>query len=101
MASHEAVCHSVGEYVRGAVHTNGIESFWAILKRAHKGVYHKMSPKHLDRYARGFAGKHNCRGMDALGRMRHVAARLRGRRLTYRALIAPNGLPSGARPISM
>ena len=99
MQRHEAVCHGSGEYVRGDVHTNGIESFWAILKRAHKGTYHKLSPKHLDRYARGFAGKHNCRKMDTLDRMAHVAGRLRGRRLTYRQLIAPNGLSSGARAI--
>ena len=95
--AHQTVNHSAGEYVDGDCHTNGIESFWAILKRAHKGTYHKMSPKHLARYARGFAGKNNCRGMPALARMRHAAARLVGRRLSYRALIAPNGLPSGAR----
>ena len=46
---HEAVRHSVGEYVRDMAHTNGIESFWSMLKRAHKGVYHKISPKHLQR----------------------------------------------------
>ena len=56
-----------------------------------------MSPKNLDRYARGFAGKNNCRGMGILDRMEHVARGLVGRRLTYRELIAPNGLPSGAR----
>jgi len=96
---HEAVCHGAGKYVRGDAHTNGIESFWAILKRAHKGIYHKMSPKHLDRYARGFAGKHNCRKMDTLARMAYVARGMVGRRLTYRQLIAPNGLPSGARAV--
>ena len=47
---HESVKHSVGEFVSGMAHTNGIESFWATLKRAHKGVYHKMSRKHLQRY---------------------------------------------------
>ncbi len=46
---HEAVRHSVGEYVRDQAHTNGLESFWAPLKRGYNGVYHKMSPKHLDR----------------------------------------------------
>ena len=44
---HESVRHSVGEYVAGMAHTNGIESFWSMLKRAHKGVYHKISAKHL------------------------------------------------------
>ena len=47
---HEAVRHSVGEYVRDQAHTNGIESFWAMLKRGYHGVYHKMSPKHLQRW---------------------------------------------------
>ena len=40
---HEAVNHSVGEYVRGQAHTNGIESFWAMLKRAHKGTFHHLA----------------------------------------------------------
>ena len=47
---HGAVKHSVGEYVRDIAHTNGIESFWSMLKRAHQGTFHKISPKHLDRY---------------------------------------------------
>ena len=55
--AHQTVNHSAGECVDGDCHTNGIESFWATLKRAHKTVYHGMSPKHLDRYARGFAGR--------------------------------------------
>lgn len=47
---HETVRHSVADYVRGQAHTNGMESFWFVLKRAHKGVFHKISPKHLQRY---------------------------------------------------
>ena len=58
---HESVRHSAGEYVRGDCHTNGIESFWSMLKRAHKGTFHKISPKHLQRYVHEFAGKHNVR----------------------------------------
>ena len=42
---HESVKHSVSEYVRGQAHTNGVESFWSMLKRAHNGTFHKMSPK--------------------------------------------------------
>ncbi|MDE0081654.1 MAG: IS1595 family transposase [Gammaproteobacteria bacterium] len=63
---HESVKHSVGEYVRGQAHTNGVESFWATLKRAYHGVFHKLSPKHLDRYIREFAGKHNLRDLDTI-----------------------------------
>ena len=94
---HETVKHSVQEYVRGQAHTNGVESFWAMLKRAHKGTFHKLSPKHLDRYVREFAGRHNLRELDTLAQMTHVAARLAGRRLMYSQLIEDNGLPSGAR----
>ena len=94
---HAAVQHSVGTYVIEQAHTNGIESFWSTLKRAHKGVYHKISPKHLDRYVQQFAGKHNVRDADTLAQMAAVVAGLVGRRLLYRDLIADNGLPSGAR----
>ena len=41
------VKHSISEYVNGMAHTNGIESFWALLKRGYHGTYHHMSEKHL------------------------------------------------------
>ena len=85
---HESVKHSVGEYVSGMAHTNGIESFWATLKRAHKGVYHKISEKHLDRYVRQFAGKHNAREDATIMQMQNVVAGMVGKRLMYRDLIA-------------
>ena len=94
---HEVVKHSVGEYVRGMAYTNGIESFWSMLKRAHMGTFHKMSPKHLNRYVQEFAGKHNMRESGTLSQMRHTVVRLVGRNLLYRTLIADNGLRSGAR----
>ena len=94
---HESVKHSVSEYVRGQVHTNGVESFWSMLKRAHKGTFHKISPKHLDRYVQEFAGKHNLREQDTLAQMAVVALGLSGKRLKYRELIADNGRSSGAR----
>ena len=94
---HESVRHSTGEYVKEMAHTNGIESFWATLKRAHKGVYHKISPKHLDRYVKQFAGKHNSRNTDTITQMGGVIAGMVGKRLMYRDLIADNGLASGAR----
>ena len=95
--SHDSVKHSLQEYVRGDVHTNGIESLWSLLKRAHKGTFHKLSPKHLDRYVQEFAGRHNLREQDTIEMMRSMRAGMDGKRLTYKALIAPNGLPSGAR----
>ena len=78
-------------------HTNGIESFWSMLKRAHKGTFHKLSPKHLQRYVNEFAGKHNLREADTRDQMIALAVGLVGKRLRYRDLIAENGLPSGAR----
>ena len=85
---HEAVRHSVGEYVSGMAHTNGIESFWSMLKRAHKGVYHKISPKHLQRYVNEFSGRHGIRERDTLDQMNAVVAGMVGKRLMYRELVA-------------
>ena len=66
---HEVVNHSVSEYVRGQAHTNGIESFWAMMKRGYHGTYHKMSPKHLNRYVAEFYGRHNVREYDTVDQM--------------------------------
>ena len=68
-----------------------------MLKRAHKGTFHKLSPKHLDRYVHEFAGKHNIRELDTAAQMTVTATGLIGKRLMYRDLIADNGLNSGAR----
>ena len=85
---HESVRHSVVEYVREMAHTNGIESFWSMLKRAHKGVYHHFSVKHLQRYADEFAGRHGVRELDTINQMGVVASRMVGNRLSYRTLVA-------------
>ena len=86
LPNRESVKHSVGEYVRGQAHTNGVESFWSMLKRAHKGTFHKLSAKHLQRYVNEFAGRHNIREMDTIRQMEHVAAAMVGRRLMYAEL---------------
>ena len=93
----ESVNHSASEFVRGAAHTNGMESLWSMLKRGQHGIYHKFSPKHLDRYVTEFAGRHNAREADTIDQMAGVVAGMAGKRLTYAALIADNGLDSGAR----
>ena len=68
-----------------------------MLKRAHKGTFHKISPKHLDRYVQEFAARHNLREEDTIDIMAAVTASMIGKRLRYRDLIADNGLPAGAR----
>ena len=85
---HEAVNHSAGEYVRGMAHTNGIESFWAMLKRGYQGTFHHFSEKHLDRYVTEFAGRHNDREADTIDMMAHVAHGMVGKRLRYDDLTA-------------
>ena len=85
---HEAVRHSAGEYVRGDVHTNGIESHWALFKRGFMGTYHHMSDKHLHRYAVEFAARHNDRQLDTIDQIRNIMRGMSGRRLQYRALTA-------------
>lgn len=85
---HEAVSHSTGEYVRGQAHTNGIESFWSMLKRGYIGTYHKMSRKHLDRYVDEFAGRHNLRDADTTDQMEAMASGFLGQRLRYATLTA-------------
>ena len=94
---HAAIKHSLREDVKGDVHTNGIESLWSMLERAHKGTFHKLSPKHLDRYVQEFAGRHNGRDLDAIYQMKSLRDGMESKRLTYEALVAGNGLPSWAR----
>ena len=85
---HHTVNHSVSEYVRGMAHTNGVESFWSMLKRGYHGVYHHISAKHLQAYVDEYAGRHNMRDLDTVDQMAHLAAGLAGKRLTYADLTA-------------
>lgn len=86
--SHEVVKHSVGEYVREMAHTNGVESFWAMLKRGYVGVYHHFSIKHLGRYVKEFEGRHNQRPLDTLEQMSMMVRGSVGKRLRYADLTA-------------
>ncbi len=91
--NHESVKHSVGQYVDGQAHTNGIESFWAMLKRGYHGTYHKMSAEHLPRYVREFEGRHNQREDDTLNQMALMVRSTSGKRLRYADLIATKAAP--------
>ena len=89
LENHATVKHSVSEYVNGQAHINGMESFWAMLKRGYHGTYHQMSPKHLDRYVTEFAGRHNVRPNDTMEQLKLMAAGMEGRQLRYADLIKP------------
>lgn len=89
--------HSASEYVVGNAHTNSIESFWAIIKRAHYGIHHYWSRKHLGRYIDEFAFKLNSKNLRAFdvtpGELGNTTVRayvqgMEGRRLRYKDLIA-------------
>ena len=101
---HYSVNHKNHEYVRYQldeddllqITTNRIESFWAHIRRSHKGIFHKWSKKHLQRYLDQLCGVHNIQDMDIIDRMKYIAKRLAGKKLTYKDLVADNGKPSGA-----
>ena len=85
---HQTVRHSVGEYVDGQAHTNGVESFWSMLKRGYHGTYHHVSPKHLGRYVDEFSGRHNLRPLDTVDQMAAIVRCFDGKRLRYQDLVA-------------
>jgi hypothetical protein len=82
---HQYVNH-VNEYVRGVVHTNGIENFWSLLKRSIKGTYVSVDPLHMDRYVGEQSFRFNARKDNDLGRFRSVLGSVAGKRLTYKDL---------------
>jgi len=92
---HKSVNHSAGEYVKGMAHTNGIESFWALLKRGHYGTFHNLSFKHLQKYVNEFAFRDLTKDLPAfdvkagscgITFVRVLIAGMVGRRLTYARL---------------
>ena len=84
---HATVDHAE-RYVIGRVHTNGIENFWALLKRGLKGTYVSVAPAHLFRYLDERMFTYNRRDLDDFGRFVTVLQRVSGRRLTYAELTA-------------
>ena len=95
-AAHATVNHSVKEYVNGQAQINGMESFWALLKRGYHKAYHGMSPKHLQCYVDGFVGRHNVRELDTEKRVESTAIGSEGKVLTYKIFICKTGLDSTA-----
>jgi transposase-like protein len=92
---HETVNHAL-EYVRGEVHTNGLESFWSLLKRNLAGTYVAVEPFHLDRYLAEQVFRFNHRkGWNDLGRFHLAATGIVGKRLTYAELTGKTAQASG------
>lgn len=85
--AHGVVRHSAGEFSRGGFHTNGIEGFWALLKRQIVGIHHFVTPKHLNRYVGESTWRFNARNLGEGERVNALLAQATGR-LTYRELTA-------------
>ena len=88
--THNVIDHAV-EYVRGNVHTNGLENFWSLLKRTIKGTYVSVEPFHLFRYLDEQAFRFNERKDNDQGRFLKAFAGIFGKRLCYKALIGQDG----------
>jgi len=87
---HRSVNHGAGEYVRGDVHTNSIESFWNLYKRAWKGTYTHNARKHTTRYVDERAFSFNNRELNDYERMVAVTSSVSGKRVTCAELKAGN-----------
>ena len=84
---HARVMHSIGEYVRGAVSTNGVENYWSHLKRTYIGTYHYWSDFHLRRYVEEHSFRYNRRNRHVLARMSEAVDLMEGRSLPWRELV--------------
>jgi transposase-like protein len=86
-AAHESVQHVKGEYVRGEVYTNTVESYFSVFKRGMKGTYQHCGERHLHRYLAEFDFRHNARvalGVNDEQRAAKMLKGVSGKRLTYR-----------------
>jgi transposase-like protein len=89
---HQVINHAEA-YVDGVVHTNGLENYWALLKRGLKGTYVSVEPFHLFRYLDEQAFRFNERTLDDAQRFSLAVTGIVGRRLTYRSLIGSQARP--------
>jgi transposase-like protein len=92
--NHASVNHSADEFVRGEISTNGIENFWSLLKRGILGIYHHVSPEHLESYCNEFSYRFNSRKVSDIERFNNTVSKASGKRLTYEQLIARSDIPA-------
>lgn len=85
--NHQALEHEQGEYARNHYHTANIDCFWSQFKRGITGLYHQISPKHTNSYAKEFAMRYNTRKIGTNTRFDFILTNMENR-LTYKALIA-------------
>ena len=90
--AHRMIDHAEA-YVEGNVHTNGLENFWSLLKRALRGTYVSVEPFHLFRYIDEEAMRFNTRKAKDGQRFRKILGSVSGRRLTYKQLIGQQEVP--------
>lgn len=83
---HESVEHMAKEYVRGEVHTNGLENFWTLFKRSVKGTYTQVAPFHVDRYLDEQMFRYNNRKTSDFDRFEQAVSQMFERKLTYATL---------------
>ena len=91
--AHEMIDHAE-KYVEGRVHTNGIENFWSLLKRAVRGTYVSVEPFHLFRYLDEEAFRFNRRKDADAERFQRVVGSIVGKRLTYNDLTGAATTPA-------
>jgi hypothetical protein len=90
---HEIVNHTEKQWIRGEVHTQGIENFWSLFKRGVIGSYHKVSIKHLDRYLAEFCFRFNNRHNEELFAMT-ILGMVIAQKMPYAELIAKTSAPA-------
>lgn len=92
-AGHEVVNHKENEYVRDKViHTNSIEGAFSLLKRSIYGIYHQVTPKHLNRYCAETMFRYNLRGVNDAARFTYTLSQVNGR-LTWKQLVKKEEQP--------
>jgi transposase-like protein len=98
-SSHQIINHTLNEYVNGDIHTNTIEGFWGLFKRSVYGIYHQISPKHMQRYCDESAFRYNNRHIGDAERfvlsLGQIAGSLSYKELIHGKVIIPSKKESG------